>query len=60
MPSSHRVWVIDDDRSIRWVLEKALQKAANHSARQAGIMQRLGTHTLRYTPLSARRLAKMA
>ena len=40
--------------------EKALQKAANHSARQAGIMQRLGTHTLRYTPLSARRLAKMA
>ena len=22
-----RVWVIDDDRSIRWVLEKALQKA---------------------------------
>lgn len=23
----NRVWVIDDDRSIRWVLEKALQKA---------------------------------
>jgi two-component system, NtrC family, nitrogen regulation response regulator GlnG len=23
----HQVWVIDDDRSIRWVLEKALQKA---------------------------------
>ena len=21
------VWVIDDDRSIRWVLEKALEKA---------------------------------
>lgn len=23
-----RVWVVDDDRSIRWVLEKALQKAS--------------------------------
>lgn len=27
MPRSNRIWVIDDDRSIRWVLEKALQKA---------------------------------
>ncbi|MET0093829.1 MAG: sigma 54-interacting transcriptional regulator, partial [Sedimenticola sp.] len=27
MTRSNRVWVIDDDRSIRWVLEKALQKA---------------------------------
>ncbi len=27
MPRSHKIWVIDDDRSIRWVLEKALQKA---------------------------------
>jgi len=27
MSSSTHVWVIDDDRSIRWVLEKALQKA---------------------------------
>ncbi len=27
MSVSSRVWVIDDDRSIRWVLEKALQKA---------------------------------
>ena len=27
MQRSNRVWVIDDDRSIRWVLEKALQKA---------------------------------
>ena len=24
---SHQVWVIDDDKSIRWVLEKALTKA---------------------------------
>ena len=27
MSRSNQVWVIDDDRSIRWVLEKALQKA---------------------------------
>jgi len=27
MNSSNVVWVIDDDRSIRWVLEKALEKA---------------------------------
>ena len=27
MPRSNRIWIIDDDRSIRWVLEKALQKA---------------------------------
>ncbi len=26
MPRSNRIWIIDDDRSIRWVLEKALQK----------------------------------
>ncbi|WP_111642936.1 nitrogen regulation protein NR(I) [Marinimicrobium alkaliphilum] len=27
MQKSNRVWIIDDDRSIRWVLEKALQAA---------------------------------
>lgn len=27
MDRSNSVWVIDDDRSIRWVLEKALEKA---------------------------------
>jgi two-component system, NtrC family, nitrogen regulation response regulator GlnG len=27
MARKHKVWVIDDDRSIRWVLEKALEKA---------------------------------
>ena len=27
MSKSNMVWVIDDDRSMRWVLEKALQKA---------------------------------
>lgn len=28
MTSSAQVWVVDDDRSIRWVLEKALQRAS--------------------------------
>ncbi len=27
MSEHHRVWVVDDDRSIRWVLNKALRKA---------------------------------
>jgi len=27
MTASHNVWVVDDDRSIRWVLEKALERA---------------------------------
>ncbi|MBT4836047.1 MAG: nitrogen regulation protein NR(I) [Methylococcales bacterium] len=27
MINQHKVWIIDDDRSIRWVLEKALHKA---------------------------------
>lgn len=27
MQRSNRIWVIDDDRSIRWVLEKAFEKA---------------------------------
>ncbi|MET0847305.1 MAG: hypothetical protein ABWY46_14025, partial [Pseudomonas sp.] len=25
MSRSETVWIVDDDRSIRWVLEKALQ-----------------------------------
>lgn len=27
MPTSNEVWIVDDDQSIRWVLDKALQKA---------------------------------
>ncbi len=27
MNNSYRVWIVDDDRSMRWVLEKALQKS---------------------------------
>ena len=27
MTKSETVWIIDDDKSIRWVVEKALQKA---------------------------------
>ena len=30
MTKEPRVWVIDDDRSIRWVLERALRKAEMH------------------------------
>ena len=28
MNNHPEVWIVDDDKSIRWVLEKALQKAA--------------------------------
>jgi len=28
MPLSDKVWIVDDDKSIRWVLEKALHKAS--------------------------------
>ncbi|MGZ8163245.1 MAG: nitrogen regulation protein NR(I) [Methylobacter sp.] len=31
MNKAETVWIIDDDKSIRWVLEKALQKAAIHT-----------------------------
>jgi len=27
MPSKNLIWIVDDDRSIRWVLEKSLDKA---------------------------------
>ena len=26
MPANDKVWIVDDDRSIRWVLEKALMQ----------------------------------
>ncbi len=44
MQRSNRVWVIDDDRSIRWVLEKALQKAdmeVTSYASAEGVMEAL-------------------
>jgi len=31
MPDSAKVWVVDDDQSIRWVLERALSQAGIHS-----------------------------
>jgi two-component system nitrogen regulation response regulator GlnG len=31
MPKTDKVWVVDDDKSIRWVLDKALKKAAMNS-----------------------------
>lgn len=44
MPEGNKVWVIDDDRSIRWVLEKALQKAdiqVTSFSNAAGVMEAL-------------------
>jgi len=44
MPRETRVWVIDDDRSIRWVLERALRKAEMHVtcfSNGVGIMEAL-------------------
>ena len=44
MNNSTQVWVIDDDRSIRWVLEKALSKAGMEVscfASAAGILEQL-------------------
>lgn len=44
MNSSDVVWVVDDDRSIRWVLEKALAKAnmdVTSFSSASGIMERL-------------------
>ena len=39
---------------------KVLQNAVNQAARQAGIMKRVGTHTLRHTPFVSPGLAKGA
>jgi len=44
MTKEPRVWVIDDDRSIRWVLERALRKAEMHVtcfSNGVGIMEAL-------------------
>jgi len=44
MTEGNKVWVIDDDRSIRWVLEKALQKAdiqVTSFSNAAGVMEAL-------------------
>ncbi len=45
MPPTNCVWVIDDDRSIRWVLEKAFEKAGmvvKSFPSAAGVMEALG------------------
>ena len=31
MNSNNSVWILDDDRSIRWVLEKSLGKTGLHT-----------------------------
>lgn len=46
MSHSHNIWVIDDDRSIRWVLEKALKQAnmeVTSFENAAGVLDRLRT-----------------
>jgi two-component system nitrogen regulation response regulator GlnG len=37
MPMTDQVWIVDDDSSIRWVMEKALSRAGlNCRAFEAG------------------------
>jgi len=46
MSHSHNIWVIDDDRSIRWVLERALKQAdmeVTTFENAAGVLDRLRT-----------------
>jgi two-component system nitrogen regulation response regulator GlnG len=46
MNHSHNIWVIDDDRSIRWVLERALKQAGLEVTtfeNAAGVLDRLRT-----------------
>ncbi len=46
MNPSHNIWVIDDDRSIRWVLERALKQAdmeVTTFENAAGVLDRLRT-----------------
>ncbi|CAD5110499.1 nitrogen regulation protein NR(I) [Zestomonas carbonaria] len=45
MSRSETVWIVDDDRSIRWVLEKALQQEGMHTTSfdsADGLLARLG------------------
>lgn len=45
MTETDQVWVVDDDRSIRWVLEKALQKAGIQTrsfSSANGLLENLG------------------
>ncbi|MDP2903381.1 MAG: nitrogen regulation protein NR(I) [Methylovulum sp.] len=41
MNKPETVWIIDDDKSIRWVVEKALQKAAINTRSFSGAMELL-------------------
>lgn len=45
MTKADQVWIVDDDRSIRWVLEKALQKAGigtRSFSSATGLLESLG------------------
>ena len=53
MSSSETVWIVDDDRSIRWVLEKALQQEGmtTQSFDSAdGVLSRLSATAARCNP----------
>ncbi|ASF46488.1 nitrogen regulation protein NR(I) [Methylovulum psychrotolerans] len=41
MNNSETVWIVDDDKSIRWVVEKALQKAAINTRSFSGAKELL-------------------
>jgi len=46
MSSKEQIWIIDDDRSIRWVLEKALAKAEMETIcfkSAAGVLEKLSS-----------------
>jgi two-component system nitrogen regulation response regulator GlnG len=46
MSPLHNIWVIDDDRSIRWVLERALKQAdmaVTTFENAGGVLERLRT-----------------
>ena len=47
MTDTPRVWIVDDDRSIRWVLEKALAGAAIEAASFADAESLMRSHVAR-------------
>lgn len=47
MPMTDQVWIVDDDSSIRWVMEKALSRAGvNCRAFETGLILKGGAIVL--------------
>jgi len=61
MPLQDKVWVVDDDKSIRWVLEKALQKAniETHSFSNASDLLKELAHDLPHVLITDIRMPGM-